>query len=386
MYYYFSRKVKNACIFGDEDEILTLLNGTFSGFIDLREAMKWACIHGNLKIVKIIENMTKNKLVFDSWAFYACKGGKEEVINYFSTEAKNIKNCFLYICCSDNLDLFKKYFDPISDKHSIPSFEIIRLACFYGQKEIFKYVWNEGGGKYCTDFLKQFLDDACQSGNLELVQILILLGAKPCSSSIMLAWGSGNIQLVEYITRMYEFDHELQENIWDRGFSSACLNGRINVVEMIMKTKSLTEDAIVKGCGVAIDFGHSDVLKTIFTLNKSVSTHMMNSQRIGLVDLCLKANDFELFSTLMNFYKDLNVLIDGLNFERYQIVCLMNFGITFEYLNIATGKGDLIKCVTSCLRDRQSVTDLVMKFLNNLLLRDIILYCIFPYVNYIYIT
>lgn len=197
----------------------------------------------------------------------------------------NNKAGLIGACKGENIQLVK-YFLDYDDKYYIHCFS---YACYIGNIEIINMFLNLDlkfpFGSYNT--ISQFYDSglrgACKGGHLNIVKMLIELGATNYMLAMEGACEGGHMEIINYIMNIWDVDlnHGLQgaclgghdavikmmislgANNYSGGLAYACIGGHIAVVKMMIDLGGLC------GLGFACEGGNIEIVKMIIELNKT---------------------------------------------------------------------------------------------------------------------
>jgi len=170
-------------------------------FYNLNEVLNIACTRGHLNIVKYLLEELKIPITID--LSIGCCSGNMELIKYILTKSpKNNKNQFLYTFLSKNL-------------------------------ECVKFLYNIYKNQLTLNDLNFALEDACKTGNIEIVKFLLSLNANNYDAAFISACQYGYLDIVKLF-------YPYIKNITN-GFQLACQCNNINVVKFLIKDIKIEE-------------------------------------------------------------------------------------------------------------------------------------------------
>lgn len=219
-----------------------------------------ACEGGNIEITKIIYALCKlsnglknmHELLYRGMAG-ACEYGNIDIITLYMNELRKYPNNLkdhmnLYInnaCKSGNMELVD-YLITICEQYKLCLFSSgLTGACIGGHFKIAKLMIEKGA--HCESYM---ISHACKSGNIKIVELLLSQGAILIDKCLISACEGKNIEMVKFLV------NEGLTN-WGDGLSKACQVGCVEIMEfMIEKSREVHKIQCViehkKGCEMGL--------------------------------------------------------------------------------------------------------------------------------------
>jgi len=218
------------------------------------------------QITKYIDNTTFFRIVLN-------KELKRAFLNNLIISIKRLDihdidwNWALYGACeSGNMKLLKYAIKNGAYDFYEGSYQV----CLHGYLELFNYLrplLKTG------DEIDLWFEAACESGNYQIINELIKLGAKNWNRGLEGACCGGHYDIAEWMIKLGAYD-------WNTGFAQACRGGHIKIVElMIEKGVYYTADGLYWACYK----GNESLVK--YLIDKGI-----NSWNKGLQGACFTKN------------------------------------------------------------------------------------------------
>ncbi|MEM3858137.1 MAG: ankyrin repeat domain-containing protein [Candidatus Micrarchaeaceae archaeon] len=185
-------------------------------------AFNIACEYGRIEIIKYLYNTYK---ICSSVGLYEI-GVKcyEQIIDYFSTTDFNFWIPIYHGACkSGNMEIIKNIPEPIS------LLESIKNACESGNLKLVEYLFNKCSEPITDLTLYSYLVKSSTYGHIDIVKFLIPKCKTIYWENIIInSIESGNIELVNYLL---QFSNQVD---WNRALIAATMSNNIELVKLVI--------------------------------------------------------------------------------------------------------------------------------------------------------
>lgn len=237
-----------------------------------------ACFNGNQKIINLLIKKFSNDWNENMWnvGFYsACRGNHYNIAKDIIMNVSKIDVALQYACFNQNMPLIK-----LIMKH-----------------RLFRDVVDFG------------LYGACESGNINIINLMIKYGATDFGGALNYACQNNNIDVIKYLI-------DLGCDDWDDGLDGASYGGHINLVNMMIKNGANNwDDSLFSSTSQ----GHYEISKLLIekganNLNECLilvcSENKFNIAKLLIESGANNLNDALKESCEFKCYKIINYLID----------------------------------------------------------------------------
>lgn len=248
------------------------------GVNDFHYAIKGSSEGGHLDLtLHILQHYKENNDSIYDWGLYgACKGGHLELIDFMLSRCKNIhlglegacqqKNIEITNMILQNMKPFKKYLNTA-----------LCASCLHGNIEAVNLFLSLGADDYNYSFVNacigghneiinillpkiKILDMgliySSRHGNIELVKMMLSLGANYYNGALINASLGGHNEIVDMML-------SLGANNYDGALNHASYGGHIDIVRLMISLGADNYDmALVNAC----DGGHIDIVRLLLSL------------------------------------------------------------------------------------------------------------------------
>lgn len=173
----------------------------------------------------------------------------ESLLNYQQTttnQSKNyvIKEVFNTLDDCDKVDLYifmTRHKAKIPEDFYYPYSELFQNACICGKLNVVRLICDQQNRKLTMD-VQDFLN-ACQSGNIELVQYLVKKNYpfketdKLSRNAVMYSVKSGNLHLIKYLIEDLKIDPNELDKLNERPLSAALRLGDYKIIEYLFSKR-----------------------------------------------------------------------------------------------------------------------------------------------------
>lgn len=318
--------------------------------IDWSYELRTACEGGNMNIVQLLISKGVNN--WNAGLDGACSTDNVEIINLMIknvTEQSTLErysedDALYYACTHGNRPISQLLIDQGYDNWRLA----LAGAAEYGHADIFDFILIKFRGTTMEkilsgaewDYLCSFRT-ACEGGNIDIVQFIVDIFRSCKNNEVCLDWNDGlqgaclkgRMNVIEYILREQEEDSSFE---WNQAMDNACEGGNIDIVKLTVSKGAINfEDGMVSACqnghikvveylinngsnsvtgfGIAVMYGHLNVVN--YLLN-----NCPESDKQTLLDLV----DFDMFTGLCS---------DG-HLELIELLVKPAFISSFNYSNI----------------------------------------------------
>ncbi|KAJ3408810.1 hypothetical protein HDV05_004745 [Chytridiales sp. JEL 0842] len=220
---------------------------------------------------------TRPSVVKDYTVNGAAAGGNLDLLKILNDEANFpcTETAMDYACVNGNLPMVRYIFTHTSsDPSTICSQQAMDKVAQYGHLHVLQFLHesNNNGGKGCTTFA---MDAAAGSGRLDIVTFLHENRPEGCTEKAM-DWAAshGHLDVVEFLHA------HRKEGCTEKAMNGAAENGHLGVVKFLHynRLEGCTTDAIDK----AAQFGHLEVVKFLHFQRREGCTVAAMDEAAGL--------------------------------------------------------------------------------------------------------
>lgn len=232
---YYFHIFKGACENENKDLIYKLIDLNIYNYIGIKSI----CSVGGLDILKILLKLLKTEVDVIDFQI-ACKNNHNDIIFYIlhKVEQFNNDNIQLYYihgllgaCKNGDIELSKYFISKGNiDSDIFNEYSILENACQSGNLDLVKYILDYFENIDRTT-LNGSLYHACQSGNVNLIEFLIKSGANNINLAFLNACRYGFISIVNILIKY-------GANDWDGGLLNACIGKNYEVIHKLLNNAS----------------------------------------------------------------------------------------------------------------------------------------------------
>jgi len=156
--------------------------------------------------------------------YLSCYFGHIDIINFLVKKIDNINHGLYGATKGENIEIVKLMLDIGFENLQTKDLNIsLEIACENGNLDIVELLI-----LYGADDLESGMQIACKYGHFDIVKYLTKYGLKKWNNYLVYACHSGNVELVKYLILK-------GANDFDAGFHAACLYNRRNIAKLIYK-------------------------------------------------------------------------------------------------------------------------------------------------------
>lgn len=321
----------NACRGGNIDIVELMFSmceksGLNPDITELSKCLYNACECGHTHIVEYIISKADNKLIWDSGFHGACSGGNLELVEYMISKIEAPEY-------KNNL------------KYGFYN------ACENGHMDVIKYLIYKGGADYWTDGLRL----ACFGGKLSVAEFMIEKGAEFCHIGFYTACENGNLDIVKLIVSTFNINKQRFKS----GLEYACMNGRKDIVEFLIPNVLNLNSALAHACCN----GNTEIIDILLISSYGTSSYGACNLNEGICYAYLHRN-IETIKFLISKAENRNCLLD---FSK----CLnLDWNDDKDIIRLLISKGAVSK------KDYTNVFETDIKMLRGVLNEDLIRYTV----------
>lgn len=206
-----------------------IMDESFIQYQDINKLLITACEHNNIDLVKAL--IKKGATDWNEGMLKACKHGCLEIVKLMIENGGNNWNYGLRAGCRYNhLEIVKLMISngaQVLDKEPRETNIYIEDNpwCIFHRHN--KNSWNYNTG----------LESACESGNVEIVELFIIQGANDWNEGLQTACNLGHVEVAELL-----ITHGADD--WSNGLLHACAGGRTETAKLMIKHGNNIDDNI----------------------------------------------------------------------------------------------------------------------------------------------
>lgn len=265
----------------------------------MKEKWKDVCKYGNIEeIIQLLDNSIELniKTYFNYGLIGACERGDLNIVNLIIEKGSKLQVQFgwgrglIASFYGGNIDIVKL----MLDKGALPSRDELYLSTLSNNIEIVKLIIEKKrfDDYYLQDNLKDALRGACKIGNIDIVKLIIDMGAKNWNSGLYFACMKGHLDIVKLLLEKGADPHQLYaackggnqsivdliiESVtkpdWNRGLQGACRGGHLNIAKQMI-SKSQISFNWSKALENACESGNLDIVQLIIKNGKNLNWTM----------------------------------------------------------------------------------------------------------------
>lgn len=277
------KKYINACMNGDINQVMYMIKSENKLLKNVRlmaDYFKYACKGGHYEIFNMLHEYKSVAMCATHFFYnilqYSCEGGNIDIINKLLNVHDNeiavvdrnnnlvMTQCLISASIGGKLEIFKMFAADIKCLKPRTVLYCLYCACGSGNLNLAALIVN-----ICTQMKTLVIDwdecltNACESGNMEIVELCITNGATNWNYGLQGACLSGNIEIVKYIASKgaTNFDNNCM-----RG---AGICGNVEIVNYLMKNGATNYDQCIAGACEKGKKVHMEIIELM--INKGIT-------------------------------------------------------------------------------------------------------------------
>jgi ankyrin repeat protein len=194
---------RQACQYGYEVEVIEHLERQMTDVhksLYGDQGMYQACLHGQTKIVDLLERTRELRILYGSSIWF---------------------HGFIGACASRNAILAKRMLDNGANDYN--ECRALHLVCKLGHVEVIELML-----KRKPKTLKWAMQGACESGNMSIVKLIFNHGVEDWDGVMQSAGKSGSMDIIEFLIDVGLTD-------WKGGLVGGCYSGNMDIVKLMLK-------------------------------------------------------------------------------------------------------------------------------------------------------
>lgn len=238
------------------------------------------CLGGHIEMVKFAIN--ENKIDYNLCMAKACLGGHENIVKWMLDLGANDFEEGLCAACEGNkfgtAEMMLEYIPADSMGLIAPTMVAVNNGCL----DILKLLYNHT--KFDPNI---YLMSACHNGKIEIVDMLLDLGATNFNMGFLGSCKGGHKDMAKYMVSKLVESNPSQLDLVD-GFKHACMSGSIDMVEWFTDsgTYNLNEGMIL-----ACTYHNINIIKLLISLGANnfteVLTVAINLDQLDIIELMI---------------------------------------------------------------------------------------------------